>query len=222
MPVPPDRFDEIRRKWIARYQRTFIFQKRRAEVLARQIRDRAAITSGARVDPADDDVIHPFFMRSHQTKYGAVDAIIVCTAAAVAPIGWPLGRLAYKLTVQQTDDEKILRSYPIAAFMWAAVVIGLPMALLYSPTDSLLGTLLAPYLFAQIPATALAAGVYGILEGWLAVDGSRDWWPMRPPPTRDDVDFGWARDDLSLPAVFQTQPTPEPGERTPIHRDRLR
>ena len=41
MPVPADRFDEIRRKWIARHQHTFIFQKRRAEILARQIRDRA-------------------------------------------------------------------------------------------------------------------------------------------------------------------------------------
>lgn len=27
MPVPADRFDEIRRKWIARHQHTFIFQK---------------------------------------------------------------------------------------------------------------------------------------------------------------------------------------------------
>jgi len=222
MSVPPDRFDEIRRKWIARYQRTFIFQKRRAEVLARQIRDRAALNSGARVDPADDDVIHPFLMRSHQTKYAALDAIIVGTAAVLAPIGWPLGRLVYKLTVQQTDDEKILRSFPIAAFMWAAVAIGLPMALLYSPTDSLVGTLLAPYLLAQLPATALAAGVYGILEGWLAVDGSRDWWPMRPRATRDNVDFGWEPDDLSLPGVFQTEPTPELGERTPMHRDRRR
>ena len=63
MPVPADRFDEIRRKWIARNQRTFIFQKRRAEILARQIRDRDTVRTGARVDPADDDVIHPWHMR---------------------------------------------------------------------------------------------------------------------------------------------------------------
>ena len=100
MPVPADRFDEIRRKWIARNQHTFIFQKRRAEILARQIRDRATENSGARVDPADDDVIHPFLMRSHQTKYAAVDAIVVVSAAVLAPLGWPLGRLLYKLTVQ--------------------------------------------------------------------------------------------------------------------------
>jgi hypothetical protein len=217
MPVPADRFDEIRRKWIARNQRSFIFQKRRAEILARQIRDRATENSGARVDPADDDVIHPFLMRSHQTKYAALDAIVVVTAAALAPVGWPLGRAVYKLTVQLIPDG--IRSFPVAAFMWAAVVIGLPMPLLYSSTDSLIDTVFVPYLFAQIPATALAAGVYGILEGWLAVAGSRDWWPMRPPPAHEVVDFGWEPDDMSLPGVFPTQATPDPGERTPIHRN---
>jgi hypothetical protein len=67
MPTPPDRFDEVRRKWIARHQHTFIFQKRRAEILARRIRDRATEKTGARVDPADDDVIHPLFMRGSNT-----------------------------------------------------------------------------------------------------------------------------------------------------------
>ena len=71
----------------------------------------------------------------------------------------------------------------VPRMLWAAVMIGLPMPLLYEPSASLVGTLVVPYLFAQIPATALAAGVYGVLEGWLAVAGSRDWWPMRPPPT---------------------------------------
>ena len=42
MSAPVDRFDEVRRRWIARHQHTFIFQKRRAEILARRIRDRAA------------------------------------------------------------------------------------------------------------------------------------------------------------------------------------
>lgn len=217
MPVPADRFDEIRRKWIARNQRTFVFQKRRAEMLARQIRDRATENSGARVDPSDDDVIHPFLMRSHQTSYGALDATIVVTAAVLAPLGWPVGRLLYKLTVQLIPDD--IRSYPIAAFAWAAVMIGLPMPLLYDPTASLVGTVVVPYLFAQIPAAALAAGVYGVLEGWLAVAGSRDWWPMRPPPIHEVVDFGWEPDDVTLPSVFPTQVTPDPGERTPIHRN---
>jgi hypothetical protein len=218
MSVPDDRFDEIRRKWIASNQRSFIFQKRRAEILACQIRNRATENSGARVDPADDNVIHHFLVRmwSNNTPYAIRDAVIIFAAALLAPLGWPLGFGLYKLTTQLIPVG--IRSYPIAAFMWAAVVIGLPIPLLYGPTDSLIGTVFLPYLFAQIPAAALSAGVYGVLEGWLAVAGSRDWWPMRPPPVHEVVDFGWERDDMTPPGVFPTRETPDPGERTPILR----
>ena len=74
---------------------------------------------------------------------------------------------------------------------------------------------LTPWLFAQVPAAALAAGLYGILEGWLAVDGARDWWPMRPPPENDEIDFGLDADDLTMPGVFPTHAAEPPGERTP-------
>jgi hypothetical protein len=214
MSAPADRFDEIRRKWIARHQHTFIFQKRRAEILARQIRDRAQILSGARVDPADDDVIHPLFMRPVKTPYAGVDAAIVFVAAVLAPIGWPAGRAIYTAVVQLIPDT--LRSYPVAAFMWASVATGLPLVLLYDPDTTVAQTVLLPWLLGQLPAAALAAGIYGILEGWLAVDGSRDWWPMRPPPAANSVDFGLQPDDLTPPGIFGTYPTPPMGERTPI------
>ena len=216
MPAPADRFDEIRRKWIARHQHTFTFQKRRAEILARQIRDRATEKSGARVDPADDDVIHPLIVRPVRTLYAGVDLAIVVVAAVLAPIGWPVGKAIYRGVIQLIPGE--LRAYPIAAFMWSAVSVGLPLPLAYTPTDSLTGTVLAPWLIAQLPAALLAAGIYGILEGWLAVDGSRDWWPMRPPPEREEFDFGLQADDLTMPGIFRTLTEEPPGERTPIKR----
>jgi hypothetical protein len=218
MSAPADRFDEVRRKWIARHQQTFIFQKRRAEILARQIRDRATEKSGARVDPADDDVIHPLLARPVKTIYAGTDLAIVVTAAVLAPVGWLVGKGIYHAVVQLIPFE--LRSYPVAAFMWSAVVVGLPLPLLYSPTDSPAATVVAPWVLAQVPAALLAAGMYGILEGWLAVDGARDWWPMRPPPERDEVDFGLAPDDLTMPGIFRTRDQDPPGERTPIGRDR--
>jgi hypothetical protein len=218
MPAPADRFDEIRRRWIARHQHSFVFQKRRAELLARQIRDRAQIASGARVDPADDDVIHPLLLRPPTTPYAAVDTAIVATAALLAPIGWLAGRTLYKSVTTLIPGH--LRSYPIAALMWAAVLTGAPLALLYHPGPTLTSTVLLPWVLAQVPATALAAGIYGILEGWLAVDGARDWWPMRPPPLAESVDFGLQPDDLTLPGIFATQPAPPVGERTPIPRER--
>jgi hypothetical protein len=217
MSAPVDRFDEVRRRWIALHQHTFIFQKRRAELLAQQIRIRAEILTGARVDPADDNVIHPLWMRPIKTPYAALDFAIVVVAAMLAPIGWPAGRAVYKAVVQLIPDT--LRSYPIAAFMWASVVTGLPLVLLYDPDTTLAQTVLLPWVLGQLPATALAAGVYGILDGWLTVDGSRDWWPMRPPEATESVDFGLQPDDLTAPGIFGTYPTPDMGERTPITRE---
>ena len=218
MSAPVDRFDEVRRRWIARHQYTFIFQKRRAEILARRIRDRAAQNSGARVDPADDDVIHPLMARPVKTTYAGLDFVVVLVCAAVAPVGWIVGKGLYCAVVRLIPH--LLRSYPVSAFMWAAVVVGLPLGLLYQPAETLTGTLGLPWLLAQAPAALLAAGVYGVLEGWLAVDGARDWWPMRPPPEHDEADFGWESGDLTLPGVFDVRAQDEVGERTPLRRDR--
>ncbi|AGZ54608.1 hypothetical protein HMPREF0591_1296 [Mycobacterium parascrofulaceum ATCC BAA-614] len=220
MSVPPDRFDEIRRKWIARNQRTFIFQKRRAEIVARQIRDRDTDRTGARVDPADDDVIHPWYARGIKTPYAMFDWVLFMTAAVLAPLGWPAGKALSVSVVQLIPGE--LRSYPIAAFMWSSAIVGAPLPLLLwlaGPGDSLVSAAAIPWLLAQIPATLLTAGVYGILEGWLAVDGARDWWPMRPPDDVDEIDFGFLQaDDLTGPGVFPTHRESPPGDPSPIRR----
>ena len=145
------------------------------------------------------------------------DWVIFMTAAALAPLGWPAGKALSVRMVQLIPGE--LRSYPIAAFMWAAVLVGLPLPLLYEPGDSLVSAAAVPWLVAQIPAALLTAGVYGILEGWLAVDGARDWWPMRPPDEVDDVDFGFLQpDDLTGPGVFPTRRDDPPGDLSPIRR----
>jgi hypothetical protein len=217
VPTPPDRFDELRRKWIARYQHTFIFQKRRQECLARQIRDRAWEKTGARVDPADDDVIHSLLMRGHNSIYAIKDLVVVAVLALAAPLGWPAGKAIYHAVIQLIPGE--LRSYPVTAFFWAAVAVGLPLPLLYHGGEGWGATVIVPWLIAQIPAALLAAGIYGIAEGWLAVDGARDWWPMRPPEDHDVVDFGLHADDLTAPSMFDTAPAPPMGELTPIRRD---
>ncbi len=216
MPIPPDRFDEVRRKWIARHQHTFIFQKRRQEILARQIRDRAAEKTGARVDPADDDVIHPLPFRRIETIYGALDFLIVLTVGLIAPIGWLVGRFVYRSILQLIPGE--LRAYPVAAMMWAAVLIGVPPMVLLDAGDTAAG-LLGFWLACQVPAIALAAGIYGILEGWLAVAGSRDFWPLRPPPEAEDTDFQLLTpDDMTGPSIFHVADHADLGEQLPINR----
>jgi len=215
-----DRYDEIRRRWIARHQHTFIFQKKRAEDLARQIRDRDGKLTGALPDPADDNVIHPWYMRPPKTPYAMLDWCIFMIAGVLAPAGWPLGKMISTTTVQLIPAG-VLRSYPIAGFMWAAAAIGLPlpMVVMFGGTsESLADAIVLPWLVAQLPAALLVAGIYGILEGWLAVDGARDWWPMRPPIDNDDVDFGFEADDLTGPGIFPTRYDPV-GDPTPKTKD---
>ena len=68
-----------------------------------------------------------------------------------------------------------------------------------------------PWLLAQIPATLLAAGVYGVLEGWLAVDGSSDWWPLMPVAADVDDDVFLGARDVAMPTVLDPIPRePEP------------
>ena len=112
-----------------------------------------------------------------------------------------MGKALSKTIVELIPGE--LRSYPIAAFMWSAAIVGVPLPVLLwltGPGDSLVS----------------AAGVYGSLEGWLAVDGARDWWPMRPPDDVDEIDFGFLQaDDLTGPGVFPTGRESPPGDPSP-------
>ncbi|WP_078345201.1 hypothetical protein [Mycobacteroides chelonae] len=205
--IPPDRFDDARRAWIARHEYTFGFQKRRAELLNRQVRDRKRAIAGALPDPHDDKVMDPIAGRAPgtTTAVGGIDMLIVIVVAALAPIGWLAGRWLYDFIVRFIPDR--LRAYPIPALLWSAVVAGLILVWFYQPTDSFAGLAIAPWLLAQIPAIFFIAGIYGILNGWLAVDGSNHWWPIAPPTPDDDptlVVFG--PDDVTAPSLFEPAP----------------
>lgn len=198
--MPPDRFDELRREWIARHASVFTIQKRRAEVLNRRIRDRHRKLAGARPSPYDDNVIKPLPARRTDTIEGYVEAAVVVAAALLAPIGWPAGIALYQRIVGFIPYR--LRSYPVPALLWAGVVLGALTLCLYQPGTGLATALLTPWLVAQIPATLLAAGIYGILNGWLAVDGATDWWPLAPRRVPDDLDYPMGPDDMTGPGIF--------------------
>ncbi|MBY0286807.1 MAG: hypothetical protein K2X52_06630 [Mycobacteriaceae bacterium] len=209
----PDRFDDLRREWIADHAGIFTIQKRRAERLNRQIRRRNRVLAGARPNPYDDNTIHPLWARRPTTVEGWLELAIIAAAAALVPIGWPVGVLMYQRLIALIPTR--LRSYPIPALLWTAVGIGTLCALLYTPDDSLSTALYAPYLLAQIPAAFAVAGLYGILNGWLAVDGSTDWWPLTPPPISVDLDIPMGPDDMTAPPVFATADAEHPGDLRP-------
>jgi hypothetical protein len=210
----PDLFDELRREWIAEHAGIWTIQKRRAERLNRRIRKRIRITAGARPNPYDDNVTHPLWARAGGTVEVWLERMIVLMCALMAPIGWPLGYLLHGRLVELVPDR--LRAYPIPALLWTAAGIGVLTALVYTPDDSLSTSFAAPYLIAQIPATFAAAGIYGILNGWLAVDGSATWWPLTPPPMPVEFTLSLEPDDLTAPAVFQTADPESAVDLTPL------
>lgn len=197
-------FDEERRAWIAARAGIWMFQKRRAELLGKRIRARSRAKVGARPDPHDDQVTAPLVFRTSSTPTGAVETAVVAAAAAAAPIGWPLGRILYAVVIGLIPDR--LQSYPIAALTWAAVLSGAPLPLLYDPSPSLTSTLLVPWLLAQVPATFAAAAAYGVLEGWLAIDGSSDWWPLTPAQRDVDDTLILGPAPVSMPTLLDPKP----------------
>ncbi|MGV7254580.1 hypothetical protein PJI20_10135 [Mycobacterium kansasii] len=199
-------FDEQRRAWIAAHAGILLFQKRRAELLGKRIRAAERARIGARPDPHDDQVTPPLVFRTASTSTGAVESVLVAVCAVAAPLGWSLGRLLYDWITTLIPHK--LQAYPIPALIWVSVLSGAPLPLLFDPAPGLWSMLVMPWLLAQIPATFLAAGVYGVLEGWLAVDGSTDWWPLTPaaPEVDDDLLLGPA--EVAMPTVLDAVPAP--------------
>jgi hypothetical protein len=76
-----------------------------------------------------------------------------------------------------------------------------------------------PWLLAQVPATFAAAAIDGVLEGWLAIDGSTDWWPLTP--ACEDIDdtliFGAAGIPMATVLDAITEP---PDDADPLPRRR--
>jgi hypothetical protein len=218
--MPPDRFDEVRREWIARHAGVFPIQKRRAEILNRRIRDRHRKLAGARPSPYNDNVIKPLPLRRAQTTEGYTETAIVSVAVLLAPIGWAAGVLLYQRIVGFIPHR--LRSYPVLALLWANVGLGALTLCLHQHGTRLDSVLLAPWLIAQIPATFLAAGIYGILNGWLAVDGATDWWPLTPRAVPADVDYPMGPDDMTGPGIFFRDDLDAGEQLTPIAPDAAR
>lgn len=202
--MPAEVFDEERRAWIAARAGIWLIQKRRAERLGKRIRARSRARVGARPDPHDDQVSLPLAFRTPSTPIGALETALVTAVAISAPIGWPLGRSLYAAVVRLIPER--LQSYPVVALAWAAVLSGTPLPLLYDPSPSLTSTLIIPLLLAQIPAVFAAASAYGVLEGWLAIDGSSDWWPLSPAQRDIDDNLILGPAPLPMPTLLDAAP----------------
>lgn len=210
-----DRFDEVRRAWIAAHQGWSTIQRRRAELLGRKLRARRRAVAAAVPDPHDDTALPPLWLRSAQSPASQLECLGVVFAALLVPIGWLGGRVLYGAVARLIPAT--MRAFPIATFLWCGAVSGLCIAMFYHPGPALPEIVVTPWLCVQVAAAPVFAGLYGIAEGWLAVTGSDQWWPLAPPKrpmTADDAALILGPCDTTGPALLDAHPLPEPGERS--------
>lgn len=215
MPDRSDKFDEVRRAWIAAHQGWSTIQRRRAEQLGRKVRARQRAMAAAVPDPHDDTVLPQLWLRTTHSPASQVEAILVAAVAMIAPVGWP-GGYALKCVVTRLIP-RTLRAYPIAGFVWAGAVLGLLTVALYDPAPTLGQIVVVPWLCVQVAAVPVVAGVYGILEGWLAVTGSDRWWPLTPPKrsiTAEDAADILGPYDTTGPGMLEPRQLPNHGQRS--------
>ncbi|WAJ47999.1 hypothetical protein OK015_28545 (plasmid) [Mycobacterium sp. Aquia_216] len=217
--LPPDRFDDVRREWIAYHQGWSTIQRRRAEKLGRIVRKRQRIRTSAVPDPHDDTRIDPLWMRATKSRAAHAEVAFVVAAAVVVPIGWGAGWVLKAVLVSLIPHT--LRGFPVAAMLWGGAALGaltlLISQLVYDPAGSFGQVAILPWLCLQLVMIPTVAGIYGIAEGWLAVDGSDQWWPLTPvkrPITAEDAAAILGAYDMTGPGLVDTWPLHEPGERT--------
>ena len=212
MTLRPDRFDEIRRAWIAAHQGTSTIQRRRAEVLGRKVRARQRAVANAVPDPHDDTVLPPLWLRNAQSPAAQLELMGVLAITLLVPVGWPAGWLI-KTAITRLIPQT-LRAFPIAALLWSGAGLGALIVVMYDPAGQ---AVLLPWACVQLAAVPVVAGVYGITDGWLAIPGSADWWPLTPPRrpiTAEEAAAILGAYDSTGPGLVDAKPLNEPGERS--------
>ncbi|MDA2893391.1 hypothetical protein PDG61_20925 [Mycolicibacterium sp. BiH015] len=179
MAVNEDRFDDLRRAWIAAHQGWSTIQRRRAELLGRRIRARQRAIASAVADPHDDTSLPPIWLRTSKSPATHIELLMILGLGMSVPIGWLLGWVFYTALARLVPGT--LRGFPITALLWASVVLAVPVLVLYDPAPGFGNAVVVPWMCAQLVAIPAAAGVLGIANGWLALEASKAWWPLTPP-----------------------------------------
>src|ERR1700746_2339899 len=78
-----DKFDEVRRAWLAAHQNWSTIQRRRAELLGRKVRARQRQLAAAVPDPHDDTVIPPLWLRTAKSPASQTEMLAVLLTVAV-------------------------------------------------------------------------------------------------------------------------------------------
>ena len=211
-----DRYDAIRRAWINDHKGWSTIQDRRQNQLDVVVRRRQRIATGAVPNPHDDVVLPPIWLRLPNSSAAQLEWVGVNLIGLLLPVGWPVGWAAHRIVTRAIPAT--LRAYPIVAMLTAGAVLGLLTVGLYRPGPGLGDIIWGAWIPLQVAAIPTVAGVYGMLDGWLAIPGSTGWWPWIPREqqlNRADAEEILGSYDLTGPGLIPAQALTEDGERRP-------
>jgi hypothetical protein len=204
-----------RATWILNHAGPFAFQRTRGQKLQAELDDRERTTAGVNQNIHIQGITERLFLRKAESRAAILELMIIVAAAAIFPIAWPAGRLLYHRLAHHIEtrlgvDPNVMPTIPITALCWiGAAIMSLGAAVIDpSSATSLVGVVLAPWITIQGSGIFVVAGIYGALEGWLAVPGSTDWWPFPPPPLPSTPSFGKQHTDNPAPLTPGDKPTP--------------
>ena len=209
-----DRYDALRCEWIKTHRGWSTIQDRRQNRLEQVIRRRQRVVTGAVPDPHDDVALPPIWARVAKSPASRLEWLAVNIAALIIPLGWPLGWALHCATTRAIPN--VLRAYPIAAMLAAGGFLGLLTVVCYDPGDGPTAIITDAWVPMQLAAVPVVAGVYGVLDGWLAIPGSLSWWPLAPRRrelTSADATEILGSCDLTGPGVIDAKPLLDEGER---------
>ncbi|MGD9622349.1 MAG: hypothetical protein AB7G47_20190 [Mycolicibacterium sp.] len=203
-----------RASWILNHAGPYGFQRTRGQQLLARIDERQRTDAGVAYNPHVQGIAERLFLRDTKSRAAVLEMVVVIGAALIFPVAWPGGKLLYSwLTRRVEAPEFTLHTIPITALCWIGTVLMWLSALLITPSGTLVGVLLVPWVWVQGAGIFLMAGMYGILEGWLVVPGSTDWYPMPPPPLPSSPSL--AKEDTDSPSPTLPNERPQPPLRSP-------
>ena len=148
-------------------------------MLGRRVRARQRAVATAVPDPHDDTVIPPLWLRTAKSPASQIELLVVTMAALVHTDRAGSGAtFSHRLSLPLIPTQ--LRAFPIAAVAVVGCVARSADRCVYDPAPTFGEAVFAPWLCLQLAAVPVVSGVYGVAEGWLAVAGSHQWWPLTP------------------------------------------
>ncbi|MDM2164725.1 hypothetical protein PP352_21480 [Mycobacteroides abscessus] len=167
--------------WCINHAGPWMFQRRRGQLMFRADDEADHIVHGVALDTHVDGLPESIWFR------WSWELIVTGILGLLYPVAWPAGRELYRYHTRMVEARR-LATPPIVAMTWAATFLtALFTVFMLGMHDAMFGPgagfgrmFVMPWLLAQFAGIFWWAGLYGRLEGWLAIPGATEFWPKEP------------------------------------------